>query len=99
MSNSIARSTYFWPKGRLGSHVRRSGGLARKPVILASSVACALRVVWDSRWPPPRNIRWRGRMIEHSAGFSDNILAFVYRGHVTRADYETVLVPVVARAL
>ncbi|HEX3574927.1 MAG TPA: STAS/SEC14 domain-containing protein [Rhodopila sp.] len=38
-------------------------------------------------------------MIEHSAGFPDNILAFVYRGHVTRADYETVLVPVVARAL
>jgi hypothetical protein len=38
-------------------------------------------------------------LIEPLAGFRENILAFACRGQVTRADYETVLIPAVARAL
>jgi hypothetical protein len=38
-------------------------------------------------------------MIEALAGFPDNVLAFAGRGHVTRADYDTVLVPAVEAAL
>lgn len=38
-------------------------------------------------------------MIEHLTGFPDNVLGFVCKGHVTREDYETVLVPTVTEAL
>jgi hypothetical protein len=38
-------------------------------------------------------------MIEHLTGFPDNILAFVCKGRVSKADYDTVLVPAVTRAL
>lgn len=38
-------------------------------------------------------------MIDPLPGFPDNVLAFACRGRVTRADYETVLVPAVERAL
>src|SRR5215813_2937159 len=38
-------------------------------------------------------------MIEALPDFPMNVLAFVCQGHVTRADYETVLVPIVEKAL
>jgi len=38
-------------------------------------------------------------MIETLQGFPDKILAFACHGHVTRADYDTVLVPKVEQAL
>jgi hypothetical protein len=38
-------------------------------------------------------------MIEHLAGFQGDVLAFVYQGHVTKDDYDTVLVPAVTKAL
>jgi hypothetical protein len=38
-------------------------------------------------------------MIEHLAGFPGNVLAFVCHGQVTKQDYDTVLVPAVAKAL
>ena len=38
-------------------------------------------------------------MIEHLKDFPDNVLAFICKGHVTKQDYDTVLVPAVADAL
>lgn len=38
-------------------------------------------------------------MIEALQGYPDNVLAFVCHGHVTRQDYDTVLIPAVAKAL
>jgi len=38
-------------------------------------------------------------MIEHLKTFPDNVLAFVCHGHVTKADYDEVLVPAVMNAL
>jgi len=38
-------------------------------------------------------------MIEHLKDFPANVLAFVCKGRVTKQDYDTVLVPVVADAL
>jgi SpoIIAA-like len=38
-------------------------------------------------------------MIEQLSTFPDNVLGFVCRGSVTRADYDTVLVPAVEKAL
>lgn len=38
-------------------------------------------------------------MIEALSNFPDNVLAFACKGHVTRDDYETVLVPKVEDAL
>jgi hypothetical protein len=38
-------------------------------------------------------------MIEALKDFPDNTLAFACRGHVTRRDYETVLIPAVEKAL
>ena len=38
-------------------------------------------------------------MIEHLKTFPDNVLAFVCHGHVTKADYDEVLVPAVMGAL
>ncbi len=38
-------------------------------------------------------------MIEQLSDFPDNVLAFVGRGRVTRADYENVLTPAVEKAL
>lgn len=38
-------------------------------------------------------------MIERMKGFRDDVLAFVCKGHVTKADYEDVLVPAVTQAL
>ncbi len=38
-------------------------------------------------------------MIEQLSGFPDNVLAFVGRGRVTRADYTDVLTPAVKKAL
>jgi SpoIIAA-like len=38
-------------------------------------------------------------MIEHLKDFPGNVLAFVCKGHVTKQDYDTVLVPAVADAL
>jgi hypothetical protein len=38
-------------------------------------------------------------MIEHLKDFPGNVLAFVCKGHVTKEDYETVLVPPVVDAL
>lgn len=38
-------------------------------------------------------------MIEHVTSFPDGVLAFVCHGHVTKADYEGVLVPAVIDAL
>ena len=38
-------------------------------------------------------------MIEHLEGFPDYVLAFVGRGHVTKADYEQAIVPALTRAL
>lgn len=38
-------------------------------------------------------------MIEHLKTFPDNVLAFVCHGHVTKADYDTILVPAVESAL
>ena len=38
-------------------------------------------------------------MIEHLAGFPDNVVAFVCKGRVTKADYDTVLIPAVIDAL
>jgi SpoIIAA-like len=38
-------------------------------------------------------------MIEHLSDFPGNVVAFACKGHVTRHDYETVLVPVVEAAL
>ena len=32
-------------------------------------------------------------MIELLKGFPDNVAAFAYHGHVTKADYDTVLIP------
>ena len=37
-------------------------------------------------------------MIEQLTNFPDNVLAFVCSGHVTKADYDTVLVPAVMKA-
>lgn len=38
-------------------------------------------------------------MIKHLTNFPDNVLAFVCEGHVTRADYDSVIVPAVEDAL
>ena len=38
-------------------------------------------------------------MIEQLKTFPDHVLAFVYKGHITKADYDTVLVPVILNAL
>ena len=38
-------------------------------------------------------------MIEPLAGFPDNVVAVVGKGRVTKADYDTVLVPAVVEAL
>jgi hypothetical protein len=38
-------------------------------------------------------------MIEHLKNFPDSVLAFVCKGHVTKADYDAVLVPAVITAL
>ena len=38
-------------------------------------------------------------MIEALTGFPDNVVAFACRGHVSRKDYDDVLVPVVEQAL
>ena len=38
-------------------------------------------------------------MIERLNGFPDDVLAFVCKGHVTKADYESVLVPAITKAL
>ena len=38
-------------------------------------------------------------MIELLAGFPDDVLGFAYKGYVTKADYETVLIPAVMKAL
>jgi len=38
-------------------------------------------------------------MIEHLTTFPDNVLAFVCKGRVTKADYDAVLVPAVMNAL
>jgi hypothetical protein len=38
-------------------------------------------------------------MIEALKGFPTNVLAFSCEGHVTKADYETVLIPAVEKAL
>ena len=38
-------------------------------------------------------------MIEHLKAFPENVLAFVCSGQVTKAEYDTVLVPVVKAAL
>ena len=34
-------------------------------------------------------------MIEHLSNFPDDVLAFVCKGQVTKADYDTVLIPTV----
>ena len=38
-------------------------------------------------------------MIEQLKDFPDNVVAVVCKGHVTKADYDTVLVPTVEKAL
>ena len=38
-------------------------------------------------------------MIEHLKNFPDNVLAVVCHGHITKEDYEKVLVPAVVEAL
>ena len=38
-------------------------------------------------------------MIEHLSNFPDDVLAFVCKGRVTKADYDSVLVPAVLKAL
>jgi hypothetical protein len=38
-------------------------------------------------------------MIEHLTAFPDNVVAFVCKGRVTKADYDSVLVPAVLQAL
>jgi hypothetical protein len=38
-------------------------------------------------------------MIEVLKGFPDNVLAFACHGHITKQDYEAVLIPAVAKAL
>jgi hypothetical protein len=38
-------------------------------------------------------------MIELLAGFPDGVLGFAYKGQVTKADYETVVIPAVVKAL
>lgn len=38
-------------------------------------------------------------MIEHLGGFASNVVAFVCKGRVTKADYDAVLVPAVQNAL
>jgi hypothetical protein len=38
-------------------------------------------------------------MVEQLAGLTENVLAFVTRGHVTEHDYESLLVPVVREAV
>jgi hypothetical protein len=38
-------------------------------------------------------------MIKHLKDFPDNVVAFVCRGHVTKRDYDTVMVPAVMQAL
>jgi hypothetical protein len=38
-------------------------------------------------------------MIEHLSHFPDGVLAFVCKGRVTKADYDTVLIPAVVDAL
>jgi hypothetical protein len=38
-------------------------------------------------------------MIEHMSNFPDHVVAFVCKGHVTKADYDSVFVPAVLKAL
>lgn len=38
-------------------------------------------------------------MIEALTGFPDNVAAFICHGHVTKADYETVLIPDIEKRL
>ena len=38
-------------------------------------------------------------MIEHLTGFPDDVLGFVYNGHVTKSEYDDVLIPAVVKAL
>jgi hypothetical protein len=38
-------------------------------------------------------------MIEALGNFPENVIAFACKGHVTRADYETILIPAVEKAL
>jgi hypothetical protein len=41
----------------------------------------------------------REAMIEQLTGFSDNVVAFVCKGRVSKEDYDSVLVPAVTKAL
>jgi hypothetical protein len=38
-------------------------------------------------------------MIDHLANFPDDVLAFAFAGHVTKGDYDAVLIPAVEAAL
>ena len=38
-------------------------------------------------------------MIEHASTFPDDVVGFVFHGQVTKADYDTVFIPVVCEAL
>ena len=45
------------------------------------------------------NLRWRMLVIEHLAGFPDNVVAVVCKGRVAKADYDAFLIPIVTNTL
>jgi hypothetical protein len=64
-------------------------------MVLVSKSACGTNP-WTRELPGGTE---EGQMIEHLHGFPSNVLAFLCKGIVTKADYDTVLVPAVQNAL
>jgi hypothetical protein len=72
----------------------RSGCVSLQ-IIEIPKKSCSLVISYPNRLPS----KWRLTMIEALEGFPANVVAFACHGHVTKQDYDSVLLPVVAKAL
>jgi SpoIIAA-like len=81
---------------RIGAHRIRgaTGRSCRSPVSRTGSALSRSASNWADNATAGEVIGYRGGpMIEVLEGFGDNIAASACHGHVTKADYETVLIP------